>query len=144
VRNNIFALGREDQIHRTRVEEHISFFVERNIIYTKGETPILGGNWRTKKYLHRPGKPSDAPVADSLNHIFDYNLYFNPDKSREEIKFDRWSFDEWQASGQDNHSIYADPMFRDPDKGDFYLFSDSPAFDLGFRPIDMSTVGPRK
>lgn len=37
----------------------------------------------------------------------------------------------------------ADPLFVDPPQGDFRLNPDSPAFTLGFRPLDLSQVGPR-
>lgn len=49
----------------------------------------------------------------------------------------------WQATGQDIHSLVADPLFADPDNGDFTLSPNSPALKLGFQPIDTSTVGPR-
>lgn len=141
---NIFALGHEEQINRSRVEEHISFFMERNIVYWKEDIPVLTGRWFDVTYMHRPGKPWFDAEPDSLTEVFDYNLYFNPNKARDEIKFGDWTFDQWLARGQDAHSLYADPGFADPEKGDFTLPDDSPAFALGFRPIDMSTVGPRR
>jgi hypothetical protein len=44
----------------------------------------------------------------------------------------------------DRQSLYADPRFKNPAKRDFTLLPDSPAFELGFEPIDTSDVGPRK
>ncbi len=50
----------------------------------------------------------------------------------------------WQQSGNDLHSVVADPMFTDAAGRDFSKLSpDSPALKLGFQPIDTSTVGPR-
>jgi parallel beta-helix repeat protein len=144
VRNNIFALGREDQIHRSRLDEHISFFIERNIIYSQGETPLLGGTWDKITYMNRPGKPWFPAEIDSLTHVFDYNVYFNPDKTVKDIRFAGKTFDEWRSDAQDMHSVYADPLFTDPGNGDFTLSPESPAFALGFENIDMSTVGPRR
>jgi hypothetical protein len=40
-------------------------------------------------------------------------------------------------------AIIADPKFVDPGKGDYRLQPDSPAFKLGFRPIDLESVGVR-
>ena len=143
LRNNIFALGVEDQIRRTRMEEHISFIFERNIFYFEGEQPLLGKAWGNLTYVHSPGKPK-IMVEDSLTEMFDYNLYYNPDKTIDEIRFGDWTFEEWKARGQDEHSLYTNPGFANPAKGDFTLSDNSPAFLLGFRRIDMSNVGPRK
>jgi hypothetical protein len=125
------------------MEEHISFIVERNIFYFEGEQPLLGRAWGNLTYMHSPGKPK-IMVEDSLTEMFDYNLYYNPDKTIDEIRFSDWTFEEWKARGQDEHSLYTDPGFANPAKGDFTLSDDSPAFLLGFRRIDMSNVGPRK
>jgi len=46
--------------------------------------------------------------------------------------------------GQDLHSIVADPLFRDPFDGDFTLDENSPAYKIGFKPINVKDVGPRK
>lgn len=50
---------------------------------------------------------------------------------------------DWQSRGQDAHSVVADPLFKDPDNGDFTLAAGSPALKLGFKNIDTSTIGPR-
>lgn len=52
------------------------------------------------------------------------------------------SFKEWQATGADQSSICADPLFVDAEHGDFSLLPESPALKLGFTPVDASTVGP--
>ena len=46
-----------------------------------------------------------------------------------------------QEMGLDKHSLEADPLFKDPLNGDFTLDENSPAFKLGFEPIDVSKVG---
>jgi hypothetical protein len=38
----------------------------------------------------------------------------------------------------------ADPLFVAPEKDDFRLKPNSPALKLGFQPIDVRNVGPRK
>jgi hypothetical protein len=40
--------------------------------------------------------------------------------------------------------LVADPRFKDYAGRDFTLLPDSPALALGFKPIDMSDVGPRQ
>ena len=59
-------------------------------------------------------------------------------------KFMGMDFEQWQAKGQDKSSIVTDPLFVDIAKADFRLQKDSPALKLGFEPIDLSQVGPRK
>ena len=70
-------------------------------------------------------------------------MYFNPTQQCEEAVFDGGTWKEWQKRGKDVNSVYADPLFVDPDRGDFRLKPESPAWALGFRPIDMTRVGPR-
>jgi len=124
VRNNIFAFGRFQQIYRSPKEPHLSFTFERNIVYwTEGR--LTGTAWGNPKV------------------VFDHNLYWNAGGG--EVRFgDDLSFEEWQAKGLDQHSHIADPLFVDPEHGDFRLKPGSPAAKIRFEPWDMSAVGPVK
>ncbi|MGB2936891.1 MAG: right-handed parallel beta-helix repeat-containing protein [Phycisphaerae bacterium] len=124
LRNNIFAFSKTDQIQRSRAEPHVSFTFERNIVYWKGNGPLLGKNWRDDKFR------------------MDRNVYWNA--SGRPVGFAGRTLDEWRQRGHDVHSLIADPLFVDPEEGDFRLKKDSPALRLGFRPIDTSRVGPRR
>jgi hypothetical protein len=42
------------------------------------------------------------------------------------------------------HSLFIDPMFVAPAKGDFRLRPQSPALRFGFHPPDLREVGVRK
>ena len=53
------------------------------------------------------------------------------------------NWDEWHKKGKDTHSVYADPMFVNPEQYDFTLKPGSPALKMGFKNIDISEVGPR-
>jgi hypothetical protein len=120
VTNNIFALARTGQIIRTRAEEHLSFTFERNIVYWT-EGPLLGSNWSGDQYR------------------LDYNLYWNPDP--DSIRFKDMTFAEWQATGQDQHSLIDDPLFVDPANDDYHLKPGSPAAKIGFEPFDVTGFG---
>jgi parallel beta-helix repeat protein len=122
VRNNIWALNRENQLMRTRAEEHVSFIFEGNIVYFD-QGRLLGSNWTGDKYTMKN------------------NLYY--DTRGGEIRFAGKTFNEWKAGGQDTGSLVADPLFVNAGNLDFRLRPDSPALKMGFKPIDMSTVGPR-
>jgi len=125
VRNNIFALGQMAQLRRSRKETHQSFSFEHNIVY-----------WKEGTLLDADGKWDD----DQFH--FDYNLYYQA--GGQPIHFGKESLTEWQRRGQDVHSFVADPLFVDPEHGDFTLMPGSPATKIGFKPIDMSQVGRTK
>ncbi len=128
VRNNIFALSREAQIQRSRNEPQLQFTFEGNIVYWN-EGALFTGNWSNQGYR------------------FDRNLYWDgrfvgtdPEKA---IRFGPWTLQEWRDRGQDLNSIISDPLFENPEKGNFTLKPNSPALKLGFSPIDAANVGPR-
>lgn len=122
ISNNVFALATLYQLQKTRAEEHRGFTFERNIIYFK-EGALMSGNWSDDK-------------CD-----IDYNLYFNA--SGQPVSFGEDDIEKWRARGHDRHGIIADPLFVNPDKDDFRLKPDSPAFALGYRQIDLSKNGPQ-
>jgi parallel beta-helix repeat protein len=53
------------------------------------------------------------------------------------------TWDGWLKRGYEKNSIVADPKFKDPANRDYTLLPESPAFKLGFKAIDLSTVGLR-
>ncbi len=143
VRNNIFAFGRLEQISRSRAEPHKSLFFENNIVYWR-EGELLSKNWKDPSYTFH-AHPKDASGTKTLTSTFEFNwnLYFNPTKKRDEVKWAGGTWAEWQQRDKDRQSQYADPLFVNPEQGDFTLRPESPAFALGFQPIDLSKVGPR-
>ena len=122
VRNNIFALGRDAQLMRSRDEPHLSFTLERNIIYSAG-SPIFAGEW-------------------SGNHFrLEHNLYWRSDDSMSLFPGGR-TLEAWQKeTGHDLRSIIADPLFIDPKSGDFRLKPGSPAERIDFQPIEPFSAG---
>jgi hypothetical protein len=142
VRNNIFALGKHEQLSRSRAEAHKSVYFENNIVYWK-QGPLFNNNWQDQPQSASPSA-NQAPKEATSTFEADYNLYFNPAASLDQVRFNGASWADWQKAGKDRHSRYADPLFVDAEKFDFRLKPTSPAFKLGFKPIDLRSVGVRK
>jgi parallel beta-helix repeat protein len=126
VRNNIFALSRESQLMRSREEAHRSFFFTNNIVYFDSGN-LLGSAWSNDHY------------------DMDGNVYWDTRLAGTEVPklFAGATLTEWRQRGHDLHSVIADPLFVDPKNLDFRLKKESPALKLGFKPIDLSSVGVR-
>jgi hypothetical protein len=125
VRNNIFAFARDHQVQRTRPEPHRSFSFVTNIIYFDSGSLLTGD-------------------LSGDNYEMDWNVYFDarPDAKPEQLRLGPCTWEKWQERGHDRHSLVADPLFVAPGENDFRLQPNSPALRIGFRPIDLSHVGP--
>jgi parallel beta-helix repeat protein len=135
VRNNIFALGREGQVRLGRGEDHNAFTFERNVVITNGQPCYTGGRrWMVEK----------KAISTDLNLFWDVSgtplLCGSAPHGLPQNDYDMVG---WQGLGYDIHSVIADPKCRDIANCDFTLEKDSPAWALGFKPIDASDVGPR-
>ena len=120
LRNNILAQSKEQQIQATRLEDHLSFTLENNIVY-----------WETGKLLAGPW--------DKLQFAARNNLYWQA--RREPVEFVGRPLAAWQALGHEQGSQIADPRFVDAAHDDYRLAPDSPALRLGFKPFDPAQAG---
>lgn len=143
IRNNVFGGGRLEQVVRSRREGHLSFLFYNNVVYwTEGE--LHKGNWDDSEDYEFRFHPDHVRRLRKTTEC-DWNLYYNPCLELGDVRFGpNLTWEEWKARGQDVHSAWADPRFADPASGDFSLAPDSPVLALGFRPIDVSLVGPRE
>jgi hypothetical protein len=108
------------QLQATRIEEHLSFTLQRNIVYWDSGV-LLSGPW------------------DKVRHISGNNCYW--EATGKPVDFLGNSLEAWQAKGHEQGSIVADPKFANPAQGDFQLAPDSPALKLGFQPFDYREAG---
>ena len=127
VQNNVFALAGRGMMDRSgdpgKLGQTGIFY--RNIFYYSGDQG-----------------PLFAPKTwANYDIILDCNLYY--DATGKPPQFLDFDFEQWKGKGLDRNSMVADPLFVDPDNGDFRLKPESPAFKLGFRPIDLGSVGIR-
>ncbi|MBU2929858.1 right-handed parallel beta-helix repeat-containing protein [Winogradskyella psychrotolerans] len=142
--------------------------VENNVVYNiiappRGyylsvrEGPLTGGSIKKNIFYSLsasdtfidelpPGKAGSSEdrrgraLARAMDADTDYNIYFckpDPNKGVELLKKN-------QTDGVDLHSKAVDPMFVDPENGDFRLKPGSPALDMGIVPLDLSKVGLRE
>lgn len=124
--NNIFAdvLDGCATVTRIRVEPHRSFAFRNNIVaWNGGCTAVRVGG--TKKGIDFGG-----------------NLYWSA-SGKSCSAFNGQDFDGWMKDGGDPGSVFADPKFRDPAKGDYSVAADSPALSVGFVPWDIARAGVR-
>lgn len=110
--------------------------VQRNVIVSRiaGQALLFE---RTQ-----PAPPTARHLAPAMLRtcVADNNVYFNT----AEAGWGQKHLDTQRRFGIEQHSLEADPQFANPAKEDFRLSPDSPARKLGFEPIDLSKVGPRK
>lgn len=119
IRNNILAYSHLHQLQATRVEEHLSFTLERNIVYWD-HGPLLAGPWDRVQFASRN------------------NCYWN---AAGPTSFAGRTLEAWQQAGHEQGSRVADPKFADPEHDNFDLAADSPALELGFQPFDYRRAG---
>ena len=138
LRNNIWAFGREGQIALSRAENHVSYTFEHNIVITDRQPIFIGG------YSNDFSK---RQIISDLNLFWDVSgevVLTGPRVSGRSSPVENKNLEQWRkTTGNDVHSVVADPCFKDLARFDFTLAPDSPALALGFRPIDVSDVGPR-
>jgi len=123
VENNIFALSPTAQIERGGIGG-FELTCRRNLVFCEQGEAV--------------GPYGNAHLGRDVCG-FDGNLYWNA--SGKPVTFGGKSLTEWQALGQDQGSLEADPQFADPSRGNFQLLPDSPAAKIGFEAWDLSKVG---
>jgi len=145
IRNNIFAFGDECIVALSRQEEHLSFTMQRNIFLSHG-SPIYSDGYGVTF-----GENEVLPFDTAMNTIWDLSGKINIAKTKNDTsdvvkngKEADFTIEKWKEMGYDNFTVFEDPGFKDPLNGDFTMLDDSPAYKTGFKPIDISTVGPRK
>lgn len=95
-----------------------------------------GGN----AYAERARKDQTTGLPNLMQTKMDSNLYYHPTNSN-------WMdahFARTRKAGLERASLFADPMFIDPENGNFGFKERSPAMDLGIEPIDVSKMGLKK
>jgi hypothetical protein len=141
LRNNILLNSLEQQLQVTRVEDHLSFTFENNIIYWTNGSPTLAGPWPENRQLTRSNcywNASSYPVTFAGKTLADWQrTVVNAPTNANDATGDS----EWAGKGRELGSVVADPLFLNAAKHDFRLKPNSPALQLGFKPFNYSQAG---
>lgn len=132
--NNVFVGSRQCQINYQNPEHlsHENVRFVRNIIYC---TEPSG-------HLFSVSGERSLPVESDYNVIFSAIGCVLNDPIIKGLPGVQ-SFADWRARGLDEHTITADPLFVDLENDDYSLRPGSPAFKVGFVPVDVTAVGLR-
>jgi hypothetical protein len=150
IENNIFVNGANPPGFHIGYENNHDCFT-RNIIVanTEADNPEVDINFEkgdSKGKLYEfIGPPIEGKWLEEMDHNLFFNdlgyfkatVHFRPLGNKSED----YSLAEWQALGLDEHSIYSDPLFINPESGDYRVHNDSPAIRLGFKNFDMNRFG---
>jgi hypothetical protein len=103
--------------------------IQRNILYHPGTTAVFYDQGRNPRL-----PPAFAKQADTDSNI--YHCAVDPNLSGAVLNKNK-------RDGIDTHSRATDPLFIDPENGDFRFRPGSPALKMGIIPIDLSQIGLR-
>ena len=117
-----------DVFTRDKMPPYTACYIQNNIFYK-----IASHNTFYRQGTVN-GKLTELKIEEPS---IDKNLYF--DVSLKD--HGQSSVDYYRTRGADKNSLVADPMFRDIKNGDFRLKENSPAYQLGFKDIDVKRIG---
>jgi parallel beta-helix repeat protein len=127
VENNIFVDSSYSQAYISNFADNSEgLTLERNIFYFTDPKAMLFATGRLDEKVIR----------------VDRNLYCHA--GSQDLTINGAPLADWQKRGFDANSVIADPLFVNAKADDYSLRPDSPAFKLGFQPIDTSKVGIRR
>lgn len=118
--NNIFAFNSGPPMQATRVEDHLSFTLEHNLIISSN-TPFFTGPWEKIQFASR---------SNCFACVGSPAKYFPSGKD----------LSSWQQTGHEAGSILTNIIFNG-DWPDVTLPRRSPAFTTGFENFDSQTAG---
>ena len=109
--------------------------VYKNIFVISGSVP--GKDAPTDIFI-RPIRMLEN--AKWSNH-YDHNLYWNVNFPETQQITTETNFEQWKAEGYDQNAKIAQPLFVDPEHGDYSVAANSPALQLGFKNFPMDEFG---
>jgi len=129
--NNICVGFEQNAVLRSRAEPHTTMMMTNNIFL-----------WHTPETVAYTGQGSFESMLKDLPT--DGNVYWCSGGAVTNTAFMGKDFVTWQQGGNDRHGVIADPLFVDPERGDWNLHADSPALKAGFKSFDWKAAGVLK
>ncbi len=131
-RNNIFVMSKDEPVKLSRNEMHTGMIFEQNIIVSNN-TPLFRTGYEDED------SGSIHTLSTHSNLIYDISgktpVFITIGKEKYSLE------DAQKILGIDDNSVIADPKFAGFENFNFTLSDDSPAYDIGFKPIDVKNIG---
>ncbi len=120
-------------------------------VFSSDDTMIMGLKMVNNIFYYPDqgwsGAAMNIPKLNMTTNTINRNVYWHG--ARKGYPWYTWmngwskslKWDAWQATGADADSVVADPLFRDPAKGDYRLKPESPALKLGFKDLPFEKMG---
>lgn len=160
IHNNIFVNGANSPcFHVGNEDNHDRFFCNITRMATETMKPEMDLNFKMGKGYGEIYTLIAPPARGSWLEEIDRNCFFSDlgefvARVQDRGEGKNWvyrqtdgrklSLSDWRALGFDLHSVFADPLFVDPEQGDFRVKPESPALKLGFVNFDMNHFGLTK
>ncbi|MGJ8656008.1 MAG: right-handed parallel beta-helix repeat-containing protein [Akkermansiaceae bacterium] len=110
--------------------------IKRNIFYSSDKVEEFISELKAKNKNASEDRRG-RKVARAMDADTDYNIYF----AAGDLASGKEMLEKQRGDGVDKNSQAVDPMFVDPENGDFRFKPDSPALKMGIVPIDVSKAG---
>ncbi len=146
IENNVVYHSQDGYFHQTDARDNL---VQNNIFAFCTEFQLMCPRGTTRQSSLRFERNIVAFDTGRLEDGLWSPWPFSPDRNvywcsrGQQLMFDGKTWQQWQGDGRDRDSLYENPRFLNADNYDLRISSSSPALAIGFRPIDLSTVGPR-
>lgn len=109
--------------------------IYKNIFVISGAVP--GKKEPTDRFIRDVRLPEETKWSTN----YDDNLYWNVNFKENPNILEDVSLDAWQKKGYDLNAQIADPLFVDPENGNYQVRINSPALKLGFENFSMDDFG---
>ncbi|MFZ0760805.1 MAG: right-handed parallel beta-helix repeat-containing protein [Candidatus Sulfotelmatobacter sp.] len=149
VYNNIWYLSKGAPcFHVGNNYNHDQYF--NNItVMDPGSTPWPDGwPWWPQMFYSVIAPPAVGPWLEKIDNNCFYCLSGEFQAVVDQLRSEdgkrnpkRYNLEEWRNLGFDQHSVFADPIFVDPDRYNFQVRPESPALKAGFKNFEMGKWG---